>query len=64
MKVPRENTLRKDGGAEDGEATILGSAILSPKPTNVVKFSLAELHTIREEAERRKNRIHRGIHEN
>ena len=64
MKVPREDALRMDRVRQGGRSDYSGIDDIESYAAHVVKFSLAGIHTIREEAEKRKKRIHRGIHEN
>jgi hypothetical protein len=51
-------------GRQGGRGDYSGIGDIESCAAHVVKSSLAEIRYIREEAEKRKKRIHRGIYEN
>ena len=55
---------RMDREGEGGKRDYSGIDDIESYGDHVVKFSLAGIRSIRDDAEKRKKRIHRGIHEN
>ena len=55
---------RMDRERQGGKSDYFGIDDIESYGDHVVKFSLAGIRSIRDDAEKRKKRIHRGIHEN